>query len=162
MSRPADGLLHPVPLAAIALLVLNDHVLKGSAAPGWLTGKLSDAAGMVFFPLFLQAGVEWLRARLGQPWGPHRRVLIGAAVATAGVFSATQVWGPAGWAYRWGLGAAQWPARAGAALLRGRPAPGLDPVALTPDPTDLLTVPFVVLAVAAGWRRSGPPRRPPR
>ena len=41
--------MHPVALAAIAVLVVNDHVLK-SAYPGWLTGKLSDIAGLVFFP----------------------------------------------------------------------------------------------------------------
>ncbi len=28
--------------------------------------------------------------------------------------------------------------------------------AVTPDPTDLITVPFVVVAVAVGWRRAGP------
>ncbi len=43
------ALSHPLSLAAIGLLLLNDHVLK-AAAPSWLTGKLSDFAGLFFFP----------------------------------------------------------------------------------------------------------------
>lgn len=46
------ALVHPVSLAAIALLIVNDFVLK-AAWPGVVTGKLSDFAGLVFFPLLL-------------------------------------------------------------------------------------------------------------
>jgi hypothetical protein len=42
----------PLPLAAVALLLLNDHWLKGSGLlPGAVTGKLSDVAGLFFFPV---------------------------------------------------------------------------------------------------------------
>lgn len=37
---------------ALVVLVLNDHVLK-TAYPGWITGKLSDVAGLVLAPLLL-------------------------------------------------------------------------------------------------------------
>ena len=40
----------PRTVGAILVLLINDHLLKG-AAPGWVTGKLSDFAGLVFFPL---------------------------------------------------------------------------------------------------------------
>jgi hypothetical protein len=41
-------------IAALALLALNDHVLKqGGALPGWLTGKLSDFAGLYVAPALL-------------------------------------------------------------------------------------------------------------
>lgn len=40
---------HPVTVLALVVLVLNDHVLK-AAQPGWLTGKLSDVAGLVLAP----------------------------------------------------------------------------------------------------------------
>jgi len=153
---PASGFLQPLPVVALLMLALNDHVLKGSGAPGWLTGKLSDVAGMIFFPLLLQAAWELLRARLGAPWGPSRRVLIGCVVATAAVFGSIQVMPGAGEAYRWGLGALQWPFRAVVLMLQGRPCPSVLPVQLTPDPSDLLTVPFVLVALAAGWRRTAP------
>jgi len=48
------ALSHPLSLAAIGLLLLNDHVLK-AAAPSWLTGKLSDFAGLFFFPFLVIA-----------------------------------------------------------------------------------------------------------
>jgi hypothetical protein len=51
---PVQELTHPAALAAIALLGLNDHVLK-ACFPCFLTGKLSDFAGVFFFPLLLTA-----------------------------------------------------------------------------------------------------------
>jgi hypothetical protein len=45
-----------LPLAAILVTAANDHLLKGSGLlPGWLTGKLSDFAGLFFFPLLMAA-----------------------------------------------------------------------------------------------------------
>ncbi len=55
-ALPAGEFLHPIPLAALVLLVLNDWWLKPSGwATGFLTGKLSDVAGLLFFPLLLTA-----------------------------------------------------------------------------------------------------------
>lgn len=46
--RPASAFVHPLFLGSLALLALNDRVLKGSGLlPGWLTGKLSDFAGLI-------------------------------------------------------------------------------------------------------------------
>jgi hypothetical protein len=47
-------LTHPVWLGALALLIVNDHLLKGAGMlPGSLTGKLSDFAGMLVAPALL-------------------------------------------------------------------------------------------------------------
>ncbi len=57
-----------VPLLGAAVLTLNDHFLK-AAHPSWLTGKLSDVAGMMFFPFLLSATWSWGKyaaLRLGQ------------------------------------------------------------------------------------------------
>jgi hypothetical protein len=52
--RPEHGLLTVSWIAALALLVLNDHVLKHAGVlPGWLTGKLSDFAGLYVAPALL-------------------------------------------------------------------------------------------------------------
>lgn len=156
MKRAAgDGLLHPVPLLAIGVLVVNDHVLK-AAWGNDLTGKLSDVAGLLFFPLLLQGLIEVIGHRGGE-LRPSRRLLVGCAVATAAVFSAIQVIEPAADAYRFGLGALQWPFRALASLASGGGLPPVRPVSLTPDPTDLWTVPAVIGAVAAGWSRCRTP-----
>lgn len=58
-------------VAALAILILNDLVLK-RVAGGWITGKLSDFAGLFVFPLFWTAIF------------PKHRLLIHCA--TAGVF----------------------------------------------------------------------------
>ncbi|XVQ89043.1 hypothetical protein ACQP2K_16985 [Microbispora siamensis] len=48
----AAWLGHPVTLAAIAVLLVNDHLLK-RLWPGTVTGKLSDVAGMLVAPPLL-------------------------------------------------------------------------------------------------------------
>ena len=53
-------LLHPLSLCAIVLMGLNDHIFK-YAYPSYLTGKMSDLMGLVFFPLLLE---YLLRSRL--------------------------------------------------------------------------------------------------
>ncbi|MEW6028058.1 MAG: hypothetical protein ACOYZ8_14945 [Chloroflexota bacterium] len=50
-------LQHPLTLASIVILLLNDHVLK-IHTPSWLTGKLSDFAGLFFFPFIVAAGLS--------------------------------------------------------------------------------------------------------
>lgn len=61
---------------ALAVLLLNDHLLKGSG-PGWLTGKLSDVAGMVMAPA-LVAALARVRTRRGLI---YTHVGVGAALA---------------------------------------------------------------------------------
>lgn len=52
--RPRDLLLHPLWITSLGVLVLNDHVLKGSdLLPPLVTGKLSDVAGMFVAPVLL-------------------------------------------------------------------------------------------------------------
>jgi hypothetical protein len=74
MHRPTDtdpiSLARPAFVLALALLLANDLVLK-PAYPGWLTGKLSDFAGLFALPYFL----AWL-------W-PRRRFALHVGVALA-------------------------------------------------------------------------------
>jgi hypothetical protein len=157
------ALVSPVAIAAIAILVVNDHALKATF-PGWWTGKLSDVAGLAFFPLLLASVAELAGAR-------GVRVTVGAAIATGAVFAAVKTIAIAGDAYRFGLGALQWPLRALAALVAGDPAPALAPVQLTADPTDLLALPALAIPIALAIRASvrasdrsspGTARRTPR
>ncbi|MFO0608177.1 MAG: hypothetical protein U0324_33740 [Polyangiales bacterium] len=63
--NPWHGLAHPAWWAALGLLALNDHVLKGRGLlPGALTGKLSDVAGLVVAPV-LAAALLGARGRRG-------------------------------------------------------------------------------------------------
>ena len=47
------ALTHPVTLGAVALLLVNDWLLKPLWQSDWTTGKLSDFAWMVFAPPLL-------------------------------------------------------------------------------------------------------------
>ena len=149
-----DRLTDAVPIAALLLLIVNDHVLKPNH-PGWLSGKLSDVAVLALLPfLFVAvadlAGILWPRL----PAPGRAAVLISVVVAMA-LFSAIEFIPIAGDAYRWGLGLAQWPVRAVAALLTSTAVPGILPVRLTFDPSDLLTLPaaatILVLDARTRW-----------
>lgn len=138
LRRPNDGrghgLVHPGAVAAILLLVVNDHVLKGSY-PGVVTGKLSDFAGLAFFPLLLQALLELAGARVS------RRVLGGCIVASGLLMVAVKTLPWANEAY---IRAAGW-LLAPWAWVRGEPWPPV--VRLEMDPTDL----WALLALALAW-----------
>lgn len=146
MIRARDLLLHPIALAALAVLAANDHWWKASH-PGWLTGKLSDVAGMMFFPLLALVAVERVVAR-------RSRALAIAVAASSIGFALVKTVPAATAAFGHLLGILQWPAAATAALLRGDAVPGAIAASAVTDPTDLLAVPFVAVAVIIA-RRSG-------
>jgi hypothetical protein len=70
MKRASALLLSPPFLIALSLLAINDALLK-SRFPGFVTGKLSDVAGLFAFVVFACAPI------------PRRRVAIGSVVAIA-------------------------------------------------------------------------------
>lgn len=77
-------LAHPLPLGCVALLAINDHVLKGgSLVPTAVTGKLSDFAGLFFFPVLLVTVARALSVRSVTP--------ARAAVATMLAFAALKL-----------------------------------------------------------------------
>lgn len=80
------ALRHPLTLASIALLLINDHWLK-AAAPSFFTGKLSDFAGLFFFPFLLAA-------LLGSARLPAHATFLLALALTGGGFALmkTTVW----------------------------------------------------------------------
>jgi len=65
--RLSPAFSRPVWWAALAMLIINDHFLKGAGwAPGWLTGKLSDFAFLLVAPALAHAvfPVRWRSRRL--------------------------------------------------------------------------------------------------
>lgn len=145
--RPRPPILHPVTIAAIALLILNDHVLKG-AWPGLVTGKLSDAAGLVFFPLLLVAAGQVGLGAVAPRWVPGPRAVWLAVAMTGVVFALAKVVPLAADAYRVGLGALQWPLAAIGALAAGAAIPPVGPVVFARDPTDLVALPALLIPLA--------------
>lgn len=95
-APPPAPFTRPLPVLAMALVALNDHVLKGAGLlPTVLTGKLSDFAGLYFAPLLVAE--LWLLARpTAEPGAVPRRVawaalgfgLLFAAIKTSATASA--------------------------------------------------------------------------
>ncbi len=84
MRRPYLSIgffVHPVPALAVITLFLNDVYLK-SAFSGWWTGKLSDFAGVFFFPLFLVAVYVLLRNTVSKKsnWITRTNILVAIAI----------------------------------------------------------------------------------
>lgn len=52
LKHALHSLAHPLSLLMIAVLIINDHILKHTM-PSWWTGKLSDVAGLAFAPLLV-------------------------------------------------------------------------------------------------------------
>jgi hypothetical protein len=149
---PADGLLHPINLLALGLLLVNDHVLK-AVWPGPVTGKVSDVAGLVFFPILVLSAGELVMTATGRWRIPTRRALTIAVACSAMAYGLVKTLPDAALAAGWLLGIAQWlfslPVRALAGTL-GAP---VVPTVIVVDPTDLLALPFVALAIWIGRSR---------
>lgn len=135
---PLGEALHPVALAALAVLVANDWWVKPRhALPGVVAGKLSDLAGLAFAPVLLSALIGLVlvgAARLGAAVDPSlsRRRLAGCIAATGAVFAAVKL-SPV---------AAHTVAAALSGIVRhvGRPA------TIVADPTDLACLPALAIA----------------
>ncbi len=69
------ALSHPVSVAAIVIVLLNDHWWR-RVAPSWFTGKIGDFAWLIFAPFLLAVLLAWLM--------PRREKLVGH-VAIVGV-----------------------------------------------------------------------------
>jgi len=139
-ALPLGEFLHPLPLFALVALVVNDHLLKGAGIlPAAVTGKLSDFAGLLFFPLLCTAATDLLllgAARLGAPVDfslrPYKLAI--ATLASAGLFALIKL--------------SESGARTVADLLA---AVGF-PSQIVADPTDLFALPALALAYWLGLR----------
>jgi len=130
---PIPELASPLPLAAAAILAVNDHLLK-AAFPGPITGKLSDLAGCFVLPLFLSAALACL-----VPWSRRTRLASGTAI-TIVAFAAVKLSPSAAGAV------------ASALDLATRPVLGASN-RIVADPTDLVALPLALAALAWGARR---------
>lgn len=145
---PGDAMLHPVAIAAVAVLIANDHVLK-ARWPGMVTGKLSDVAGLVFFPLLLLSLVEVALALAGRLEHPSRRLLTTCILLTGSIFAAAELFPVGDHLLEVVFGWLRWPIGALGAVA-GRP------VVLTQDPADLFALPALLIAWVVGRRRMAP------
>jgi hypothetical protein len=160
---PADALIHPAVLGSVALLVVNHHFLQ-AAWPGFVTGKLSDLAGLAFFPLVL-LGIWEVALWAAHRWhGPRRRPLWIAIIATGLVFSLVKSTAAGATAFGWVLAVGPWILPAVAGVLTGHAGHMREPVPIAHDITDLVALPMLLVALRVGVSRvprgDSPTRRP--
>ncbi len=148
---PGALLFHPLTVLSLLLLLFNDHYLK-AAWPSALSGKLSDFAGVFLTPLVAFSAYELLVPRARRNVEPRRenRVLGLLVIATAVGFALPEIWAPADYAYRYGMGVARFPFRALASLLNAGHWPDFQPVVATADASDVLAVPMAFVAYRVG------------
>jgi len=89
---PIGEAMHPAALLALAVMVVNDWLLKPRFGPSAVTGKLSDLGGLVAAPVVLTAAIGLLLRLAGRkdPYLTHRRLVISIA-ATGAVFAAIKL-----------------------------------------------------------------------
>jgi hypothetical protein len=141
-----------VPLAALVVLVLNDHVLKREW-PGAVSGKLSDITGIIFLPLTFVALIELVRWLLGRPWLTSGSMVTACVAATIIGFAAVKGSPTVGRAYGAGLGWVRWPVMGSWRRVR-----------VAHDLTDLWVLPSALVAEWDAYRairRRMPSRRVP-
>ncbi len=143
-SLPLTLLVRPWPVFALGLLAVNDHVLKGAGLlPTWLTGKLSDFAGLLYFPLLLvtllnMAGFVVGKRRVSFA-SAHRVHLTVACVITGLFFTGVQLLEPV----------AQFYADSSSFLMFWK---SRAQVTVTMDPTDIVALLSLPLAWLLGER----------
>jgi hypothetical protein len=132
LHRALRSLAHPLTIAAIITLLVNDHVLR-VLWPSWITGKLGDAAWLAFAPLMLALPLALIF--------PHRdRLVIALSIGITGFVFATMKTSPA--AMQLGL-----------SMLEGIVG---YPLTLRVDPSDLLTLPAMAVSLWL-WQREDHP-----
>lgn len=129
-GRPPSVLVHPLPIGALALLVINDHLLK-AAWPGLVTGKLSDFAGLIVAPLLLTELLLLLRV-------PSGKALVIGVLVVGAAFALIKTLAPASALY--------------VAFSSGLLLPFGRAAANARDPTDLVAL--VVLPPLYLWARA--------
>lgn len=125
--RAINSLSHPISVAAIIVLLINDHLLR-RLWPSWWTGKLGDCVWLVFAPLLLALLLSWFAP--SQKAGQERAVGFVAFVLTGLGFTLAKTI----------------PAFA-ALIIRLLETLTSWPMTLMTDPTDLLALP----ALGIGW-----------
>lgn len=144
MQADVGYLKHPMTISMLALWAVNDHILKAQFGNVW-TGKLSDVAGLVVFPLFLLGLYETL-VTIAQ----SKRVLMVCLLATGLFFVGLNTSQVISDLVCQLLGTLQWPFKLLLSAIEGRQLPSMVPTTATPDLTDLYTLPALWLSWSLG------------
>jgi hypothetical protein len=143
-DQAGAAIYHPIILLLLTVWAINDHILKDIFA-NELTGKLSDITSLAVFPLLPYCSYELIWSLCGWKMSHHRHILLFWICATGLVMTGINLWDSWAHMYRIGLGCAQWPFYCLIAWINHDPYPGIVPVQLTMDASDLFTLPALYI-----------------
>lgn len=139
LHQALRSIADPGSIALLAVLLINDHVLRVHW-PSWWTGKLGDVAWLGFAPLALAVPLAFLMPRSMQKQG--RAVGLTAVILVGGVFAMANTL----------------PAAHAVTIQLFKVVFGWTP-GLKRDPTDLLTLPALYFAYSVWVRNRHPAAR---
>ena len=142
------AMLHPGCLLALGVWWLNDDVLK-ARYHNWLTGKLSDLACMVVFPVLVLCVIQLAQSLRGVCWLPSRAQVLVTVVGVGLVFAGINLSATVGSAYQAVFARVLQPF-----LFVFHGIDGLPAIGHTRDPTDLLALPGLLFAYWLAPRRA--------
>lgn len=133
--RPGDFLLSTAAALSVAVLLVNDHVLKAWLG-NTLTGKLSDVAGVFLLPLLTVAVAEGVRAVCRRPWRTDRAEITAHVLVVGLGFAAVKTVPVVGDTYEVAVGVLR-------RLVTFSTEPAV-PIIVYRDATDLLVLPVLI------------------
>jgi hypothetical protein len=133
-------MLHPVCLLALGSWWLNDAVLK-ARYHNWLTGKLSDLACMVVFPVLVLAVLQVVRSLGRVRWEPRREHVLLTVLGVGLLFAGINLSASVGEVYRQVFTWVLYPF-----LLAFEGSGRMPIISHTQDATDLITLPALYFA----------------
>ena len=136
--RATSALMHPVTLAALGVLLVNDLLFKALWPGAWIPGKLSDLAWMVFAPPLLAYILSFATPGNGRG---QRAAFAAAYLGLPLLYAAFNTFAPVH-----------------DVILRGLGLFGGDGPRSPLDPTDSIVIPLAMAAALWVWRR--PPLEP--
>lgn len=143
--RLGDLLLLPAAYCGLVLLIMNDHYLKRHLHNA-ASGKLSDIAGLMFFPLLVATAIETTRLTVRiRPWRISIRGFDATIVGVGMFFLLMKTWQPAAHIYASLDAVLQWPVLAGKAAITGGDPWTWPKTSIVLDPTDLLALPVLLI-----------------
>ena len=143
--QPAgQHLRHPLVLIMMVTWALNDHVLK-DAYGQWWTGKLSDVSGLVVFPIMLYSLYEvYYALQKRHPQSVQGAIYL-SLLATGGILICINLFVSMEVLCGQIIAHLQWPFRAVWSLINKETLPPLNQLKTTMDPTDLWTLPTLLI-----------------
>jgi hypothetical protein len=146
-------LLHLACLMSLALLILNDRFLKEHWS-NWVTGKLSDFAGLALFSFLIFGAAEIFRRTLRMArWWMRPTGIVASSATIALLFLAIKTSSLGASFFKFATGILEWPIYAMMWACRGKAVAHLPSAHIVRDPSDGIALIALAIPALVAWKR---------